>query len=107
METRPRTRGGFSRSLFAAIMVLATTGCACFSKGPSVKVKSETELAVEATKDEWMKACEGLSTPMPENSVGNMQQDLIDVSALLAECIKRHNSYVEYMAPVVKKERTK
>lgn len=68
-------------------------------------MKSETEIAVAAIKAEWLKPCEGLLTPTPENAVGNLLQDYADMAAALAECRARQNDLVEYLSPVVKKER--
>lgn len=98
--------GYLFRCVFSALIIsFALTGCQSTKILNSVKVKTETELAVSSIKLEWLKKCDGLEGPMPENSIGALLQDNALLSAAFAVCIARHNSFVEYMRPIVEKER--
>ena len=101
------TRNGCARLVSCSIIALLLGGCFHKPVKPSepVRAKSETELAVAAIDREWLKKCEGLSGQMPDNQVGALLQDYVDVATPLAECMKRHNSLVDYLDPVIKKER--
>jgi hypothetical protein len=106
METIASTRNApCTGRLLPAIIasVVAMTGCG--STPPQINTKTETEIAVANVKSEWLKACEGVMTPMPGNEIGLLLQDHAGISALLAECIARHNDFADYMRPVVEKER--
>ena len=50
--------------------------------------------------------CEGLG-PERDNTVGNLAQDFADAAAGLATCITRHNELVDYLKPIVAKEKAK
>jgi hypothetical protein len=107
METRTRL-SGCARIGSCAIIAALTVGCRTAPVQPQqqIRVKSETELAVAAIDREWLKRCEYLRGPMPENEVGALLQEHAAVTLpALAECMKRHNSLVEYLIPVVEKER--
>lgn len=41
---------------------------------------------------------------MPANEAGNLLQDYADMAVALRTCIDRHNSFVDYLSPIVKKE---
>lgn len=87
---------------------MTLAGCGLFRKKTEApyQPKSETELAIGQIKAEMMKRCEGVG-PTPQNSVGGLLQDHADISAVAAECITRHNSLVDYLEPIVKKEQSK
>lgn len=103
METR-KSFGAVFRCLIVCSIIPLLSGCfETFKTG--IKTKSETEIAVALVKDEWLIACKGLAGPMPENEVGALLQDNTDLAAALADCIARQNSFVDYMKPIVKKER--
>jgi hypothetical protein len=110
METRKSVSdSGCARVGSYAIIAVLMSGC--FHTAPvkptePIRVKSETELAVAAIDREWLKRCEGLKGPMPANEVGALlQEHAASTLPALAECMKRHNSLVEYLIPVVEKER--
>lgn len=44
---------------------------------------------------------------MPENSIGNLLTDYNNISAARAICVTRHNSLVDYLKPIVEKERAR
>lgn len=89
----------------ALIIAFMLAGCQSTKILNAIKMKSETEIAVSSIKLEWLKKCDGLEGPMPENQIGALLQDNALLSAALAVCIARHNSFVEYMKPIVEKER--
>jgi len=92
--------------LFVCTVVSVVTGCATVP--PVARFKSETELAVAATKTEWLKRCEipgSLAGGMPDNNVGSLLQDYADMTSAFAECRLRYNSLIDYIEPIVKKER--
>ena len=68
--------------------------------------KTETETAVSQIKDDMLLKCEGLG-PERDNTVGNLAQDFADAAAGLATCITRHNELVDYLKPIVAKEKAK
>ena len=94
----------FSRLFTLALIATTLAGCATLKPGESIRFKSETELGVSAIRLEWLKRCEGLEGPMPTNEVGNLLQDYADMAAALRSCANRHNSFVDYIGPIVKKE---
>lgn len=73
---------------------------------PRLPVKTETETAVSAIKDEMLLKCEGFG-PERDNSIGNLAQDFADAAAGWATCISRHNGLVDYLKPIVDKEKAK
>lgn len=93
--------------LSALFITLMLTGCGWPPKKPEppVQTKSQTELAVQEIKGEWLKTCDGLAEVPPGNSTGNLLLDYTDAVALLGICLARHNSLIEYLAPVVARER--
>lgn len=89
-------------------MALALSGCASSKLTPaSVKTRTETELAIAAVKSEWLKRCDMPSAGVPENNIGALLQDYLDVASALAECSQRLSSFIEYMEPIVKKEQAR
>lgn len=97
------------RAACIAMILGALSGCfASFRQPPAVVVtKSETEIAVEAIKDEWLVACPGVTGPMPTNTTGNLLQDYNNVAAAGGECMARHNNLVDYLRPFVAKEKAR
>lgn len=94
--------------LTAAIAaIIALSGCGSRPKVAQIPVKSETELAVENVKSEWLIKCEGVQGPAPQNNVGNLLEDYNRVVTALALCMARQHETVDYLEPVVKKERAK
>ncbi len=86
-----------------AQLVLATAlimgGCA---GQPATAPDTEVTIALKNVKSEWLKDCQGLG-PRPGDDVGALKQDQADTAALGAECRERHNSFVEYIGPVIQK----
>lgn len=105
METCKGFNWGIPRVLACIYAALALGGCGHLQVSGTVRTKSETEIAVEQIRDEWLKVCETLKTPMPTNSVENLQRDYTDLAAALAVCISRQTDFVNYMKPFVQKER--
>ena len=104
MEKRTRAGGYFSRLVICSIIAALLAGCTTVKTQDSVKIKSETEIAVSELKLEWLTECEGLGG-VAENEVGALLQDFVDLSALFAVCQARHKDLVQYLVPIVKKER--
>lgn len=104
METSTSLGRAFSRLFTLAVIAATLAGCAATKVGDSIRFKSETELGVSAIRLEWLKRCEGLTSPMPTNDTGNLLQDYADMAGALRLCMDRHNSFVEYLTPIVKKE---
>lgn len=96
-------------ALGCALAVTALLAGCPWPLQPQAKIttRTETELAVIEVKDEWLKPCAGLAPAMPENNTGNLLLDYNDLSGVAATCIARHNSFIEYMAPVVAKEKAR
>lgn len=69
--------------------------------------KSESELALEQVKAEWLVKCRGLESPMPENDIGKLLADYNDLAGVSATCMERHNSFVDYIGPVILKEKAR
>lgn len=59
-----------------------------------------------AIKSEWLQKCT-LDKAVPTNNVGALLQDYVDLSEQFAVCSARHNALIQYLAPVVKKERAR
>jgi hypothetical protein len=68
--------------------------------------KSETEIAVSQIKAEMLLKCEGFG-PERVNTVGSFALDFADAAAGWATCITRHNGLVDYLKPIVEKEKRK
>ncbi len=92
-------------AIVLALVVVFFTGCATLQTSDAVRTKSETELAVAAVKKEWLIPCEGLAAVVPTNDIGTLLQDYADMATAFATCQKLHKSFVDYMAPIVQKER--
>ena len=106
-EYEPRAYEGsiFRRSVtFWWIAILFGVG-GCTHTAPKIARKGETRLAVEQIKGEWLKKCEYNLGPPPTNNTGNLLADYTALAVPSALCRERHNSLVEYLAPVVAKER--
>lgn len=58
-------------------------------------------------KDEWLKPCEGLDPALPKNSTGDLLLDYSNVAAVAATCMARHLTLIEYIGPVVAKEKAR
>lgn len=102
------TLSGCIRASLALLLAstLALVGCTGpVRKVPALLVSSETEIAVQAIKAEWLKLCDEVVGPPPENEIGNLLLDYNALAGVAAPCRVRHNSLVEYLAPVVAKER--
>jgi PBP1b-binding outer membrane lipoprotein LpoB len=83
--------------VLAAALILS--GCV---KEATVQPDTEVVIALKNVKDGWLHPCQGLG-PRPGDDVGALKQDQADTAALAAECRDRHNSFVEYIGPVVQK----
>lgn len=70
-----------------------------------IRAKSETELAVSAVNAEWLVECEGPVDPMLDNNIGNLLQDYANMAEMFAVCQARHRKLIEYLVPIVNKER--
>lgn len=92
--------------MVAAVAVLLS---GCITKVVYVRdpTKSETEVKVEAIKDEWLDPCAGLPKAKPGNDVGNLLGDYNTLAGVAATCIARQRSFVEYLRPIVQKERAR
>jgi hypothetical protein len=86
------------------VVAFLLTGCFGTTSPVKIRIKSETELAVAAIKTEWLIRCKFLASA-PPNEVGALLQDYADMATAFAECQQRQNSFIEYMEPIVKKER--
>jgi hypothetical protein len=105
METRTFNGKRFTCfCAFAIILMLAACRTTPKVEDP-IRTKSATELGVAEIKLEWLIPCKGLETPQPENEIGALLQDYADLAKVAAECALRHNSLLEYLGPIVKKER--
>lgn len=92
----------------AALMLLSSCGTKVSIQQPAVKTQTATELAVAAIRDDWLKKCEGLPPgPPPENNVGGLLEDYNQVAAVAATCMALQHSLVDYLAPLVAKEKGK
>jgi len=90
--------------LAITLIAVILPGCAALKPGESIRFKSETELGVSAIRLEWLKQCEGPGGTMPTNDIGSLLQDYADLATAFRLCANRHNSFIEYMEPIVKKE---
>lgn len=104
MEKSKRVGAVFQSTCYAAIIALLA-GCGFDS--PLIRTKSETELAVSAIKSDWLMLCVDKEKVVPQNQVGALLQDYVDMAEVLAICMKRHNDFVGYIKPIVEKERTR
>jgi len=109
-STRPFSRA--TRAICALAIVVLLPGCmtTCsqpVQPPPTVVTKSGTELAVEQIKSEWLVRCAGLETSMPANDIGSLLNDYNDLAGVSATCLERHNSFVDYMKPIVEKEKAR
>lgn len=95
---------GFTRACVSAFCAIALVGCG--HDGPLIATQSETDIAISQIKDEWLTKCAGLG-PEKDNNIGNLLQEYGELAALLAVCMKRHNDFVDYLAPVVAKQKQK
>jgi hypothetical protein len=59
-------------------------------------------VALKSVKSEWLEPCTGLGD-LPGFGVGNLLQDFADAATLGALCRERHNSFIEYIGPVIKR----
>ena len=87
----------------AALIILSLVGCG--GKLPFIRTKSETELAVSEIKAEWLAPCAGLSVSNPDNSMEGLLSDYLALAEAMTICSTRHTSFVNYIKPVVDKER--
>lgn len=94
-----------TRIIPAVLAAIALAACGHNPPVPEVKVKSKLETAIENVKDEWLKPCGGVGA-VPTNNVGNLLQDAADVAAAGAICAARHNSFIDYIAPVVREQKS-
>lgn len=69
--------------------------------------KSETELRVEAIRQDLLIECEGIVLKPPTNNVGNLLIDYNDVTTVGAKCIARQRELVRYLKPVVAAEKAR
>lgn len=91
--------------LFALLLCLvAITGCAAKPVAPTVKLKTPLETAIEQIKDEWLLPCTTIPVSST-NTVGNLLDEAASSLLLAAECPARHNTLVDYLAPVVRKQK--
>lgn len=109
MDSRTRRRIATAGlwAIYAAVVagtVFALTGCGA-TTGPTVRLKSKTELAVESISDELLQECEGLP-PAPPNSVGDLLDDGTKAMGLLAECRLRQKRLADHIRPIVAAERS-
>jgi hypothetical protein len=98
------------RIVFACALAVTALLAGCpWPLQPEARIttRTETELAVIEVKDEWLRPCAGLSPTMPENNTGNLLLDYNDLSGVSAVCAARHNTLIEYLAPVVAKEKAR
>jgi len=91
--------------LLVGFAVFALTACNHMPTNPGVTVKSKLDIAVDQIKPEWLKRCPPLPPPPTTNSIGALLEDASNVLPLAAECAARHNSFVDYFAPVVNEHR--
>lgn len=90
-------------SRYLSVVSLAVlAGCAQVPGQPAGD--PEVGVGLRYIKDEWLAPCDGPGEA-PENSVGNLLQDMADIATLGSTCRERHRSLVEYLAPLVKKSR--
>lgn len=95
----------FARFCGLGTVVLVLVGCETAPKKvPNLVTKSDTELAIEALSEEWLRECEGLSGE-PDDSVGALLQDGTTAMSLLGQCVARHNGLVRYLRPIVAAEK--
>ena len=112
MDTREkldfRTNARRLCGLGAIVSIGLVAGCSTtpVKVHSDIKLRSETELAIQAIKEEWLKPCLGVGQPQ-ENSIAGLLQDYTDAAAGFAICMRRHNSFVDYLTPVVAKEKAK
>lgn len=103
-------RGVFAivaNAIFWAGLVFGTlslVGCTSAPKGATVKTRTEAEIAIAEVREEWLKKCEFVVTERG-NSIGELLKDYTDAAAALAECTARHNDFVDYIGPIVRKAR--
>lgn len=90
---------------FTLSLTMTLVGCGTIAGGGTVRMKSETELAVSEISEQWLTKCEGVTSPAPDNQVGLLLQDYNDLAVALANCMTRNNGLVDYLKPLVKKER--
>lgn len=102
------------RRLGIALGLLATAllaGCpATVSRVPPqpVETRTQTEIDIAAIKDEWLAKCPGLSKESrPENKAGALALDYNAVVAIAAPCRTNHNGLVEYLKPIVEREKAR
>ncbi len=107
-RSRPSSYVGWTTRVRAGIILaasLALSGCFATTDS-SYHPKSETEVAIGQINNEMLKRCEGVGAA-PQNTVGSIVQDGVDIAAVAATCITRHNNLVDYLAPIVAKEKAK
>lgn len=107
-DASARSVGSYTMSAIlrfaVAFAVALLVGCTSAPKGAMVKTKTEAEVALAEVREEWLKKCEPVIVERG-NSIGDLLKDYADASAALAECMARHNDFVEYIGPLVRKER--
>lgn len=83
-----------------AALSLALMGASCQpqpSAGPD-----EFRIALREIKTEHLAKCQGLGEA-PENSTGDLLQDFANLASVSATCRAKHNTLIDYLAPVVEK----
>jgi hypothetical protein len=93
-----------ARALQLLCIAVALAGCDHLPLQPGVQTKTELETAIAEVKDEWLKPCRAVA-PTPGNSIGSFLQDATEVALAGAECAARHNSFVDYIAPIIRREK--
>lgn len=88
-----------------ASAIMLTSGCATVVDVPPLRMKSSTELAVETLRSEWLNECVGVQGGMPDNSTGALLADYVALATAFAVCKEWHNGLVQYLRPIVQKER--
>lgn len=110
MARSTRTHGRLAAVAICAILTSLLTGCPGTiprePEAPPLKLRSQTEIDVGAVKDEWLKKCDGLSVDSrPQNKAGALALDYTALVGVAAPCRVRHNALVEYLKPIVERER--
>lgn len=87
--------------ILLVLFVLATIA-GCGSRAPE---HNEYMTALAQVKEEHLRDCQGLPA-MPEAKVYGLHQDYNILATVAAQCRTRHNTFAEYLRPLVAKAKS-
>lgn len=94
-----------ARPAVGAVILAALLAVGCSTTVPTVKTKSETEIAVSEIPADWLLGCDKISDSAPDNEVGELLLDYTELAKAYATSCTRYKNLSDYLKEVVKKER--